>query len=343
MESSHSSINALPSVAVVVGRRRSFDEQLESNLANLVSFGGRFDASGDLLNLPGHGHSEGMCGVRKYVTCVDEHLGIVDLDGNNISGRPSTYYINHCGSPTCPTDFEAWAKREGERAAHRLETFASLDEYRHIILSVPESQWSLSLEKLRARAIGYLRKLGLGDVATIDHDRRRVCLSCGRSVSDESKKEGICSCGSSKFVWTLGIHFHGLAHISSLDGELERKLKLACAKLYYKTGWVTKILFDRRITVSGTVQYQLTHAAINYSRKTEAIHYYGGLSKRKLKVVAEEAEKPKCPICGLELVPGKLLASELEDDVSWVAGEFRYLSSEQIAVKTSVSHRGSRW
>ena len=333
----------MPSVAVVVGRRRSFDEQLEHNLANLVSFGGRFDASGDLFNLPGHGHSEGMCGVRKYVVCVDEHLGIVDLSGNNLSGRPSTYYINHCGSPTCPICFEPWAKREGERAANRLKAFAPLDEYRHVICSVPEREWDLSLEKLEAMCVRRLRKLGLVDFAIIRHDRRRVCLSCGRSVSDESKKEGICSCGSSSFGWTLGDHFHVLARIPSLDGELERKLKLDCAKLYYKTGWVTKILFELRVTVSGTVQYQLTHAAIDYSRKIEAIRYYGGLSKRKLKVVAEEVEKPKCPICGLELVPGKLLDLTLNDDVLWVAGEFRYLSSEQIAVRTSVSHAGSKW
>jgi hypothetical protein len=296
-----------------------------------------------LFNLPGHGHSEGMCGVRKYVTCVDEHQGIVDLDGNNLSGRPSTYYINHCGSPTCPTCFEAWAKREGKRAERRLKAFAPESDYRHIICSVPEREWGLSRRVLEAKCVRRLRRLGVPDAAIIWHDRRRVCLLCGRSVSDESKREGICSCGSSSFAWTFGPHFHVLGSIPGLDGQKERDLKLACTKLYYKTGWVTKILFELRASLSGTFQYQLTHCAIDYSRKVEAVHYYGGLCKSKLKVEPEEVEKLVCPVCGKELVDARIVDLDLHYDTSWLPGEFRYLSDKEIAVHLKEPFVWGKW
>jgi hypothetical protein len=87
-------------------------------------------------------------------------------------------------------------------------------------------------------------------------------------------------------TWFFSPHFHVIGY------GWHRGFKVS--------GWVV-VNHGVRKSVHATVMYQLSHAGVH--EKYHTTTWFGDLSYNKLKVPLLIVEKPKCPLCGSELVP----------------------------------------
>lgn len=257
--------------------------------------------------LVGSADPHGNCGSFFTVGClnISEHKGM-NLDGVNMEGK--VYLQRHrisCHRPLCPICWTDWANREKDKATTRLRAFIlkgrSLKPI-HVTVSVPNSDWSLSLQKMREKVYRALKMVHCFGGMLIYHPKRQVKLTG---------------------TWYFSPHFHILGYGWLVDIRQQ----------YIHSGYIVKNIGIRK-TIEGTIYYQLSHCGID--GKHHAVTWFGGLSYAKLHVKYEEKEDSKvCPICGKRLErlmfigKGKSDFLEIEgsffgDDCDWVSMPKKY-------------------
>jgi len=91
---------------------------------------------------------------------VDLH-NMITLDGVNYSGKVFVQKVHcTCHKPTCPVCYKhGWAVREAKRIEARLsECSKRFGQVEHIIVSVPQRDYGLSLEALRHKVVQKIMK-----------------------------------------------------------------------------------------------------------------------------------------------------------------------------------------
>jgi hypothetical protein len=235
-----------------------------------------------------------------YYGCLNSDLhDLVTLDFVTHPFKGLGFFKKHfysCDSPTCPICFKrGWAVRGAEKIEERLRGFDKRSKWRfgktqHIVVSVPQSDYGLSFEKLKDKVIHKVLKSRrvLGGVAIFHafryrnwHEARRVNQPVG---------------------WYFSPHFHVLGYIDNFakcrgcenrsngtrdfvfdtekclvcDGfeGLERRCFREEAKAYCRRanvpyvdgvsksgGYIVSVKGERK-TVFGTAWYQLNHCSI---------------------------------------------------------------------------------
>lgn len=217
-------------------------------------------------NLPGHGQQYPDCGTIRFRGCLNvaEHRQTL-LDGREAVGKAYVNaYKRSCGRKECPVCYESWAGLEAGRVEFRLSYYAG--KWRrpvHVSANPSPELWGLPFEKLRSSAYRVLKRAGIVGGSVIYHPFRQ----------NDVKK------------WFFSPHFHIIGY--------------GWHRGFSIPGWVVRNHGVRK-SVHATVMYQLSHAGVNPDYHT--ITWFGELSYNKLKVPELVEEKPKCPLCGLELV-----------------------------------------
>ena len=224
-----------------------------------------------------------------------------------------------CDSPLCPKCYKyGFAVREAGHIEARLkEASKRFGLPEHIVDSVPEADYGLSLEELRRKTATILKARGIIGGVTIFHAFRyrnpKVARQTGLPVG-----------------WYWSPHFHILGFFGGEGYGKCRKCKfnparfgssekcMGCGgfegltrKLYEKeggragSGHIVKVLGERK-TIGGSAWYQLNHASVRRKngRTSHVATWFGVCSYRKLKLIngADVGIKHKCPICGKDLV-----------------------------------------
>jgi len=218
----------------------------------------------DGWELPGHGEPYEDCGNIRFRGCLNvaEHHKALDRDQEGKAYVKA--YRKSCFRPSCPTCYKSWVGREAGRIEFRLSYYAG--KWRksiHVSANPSPELWGLPFEKLRSLAYRALKKVGIVGGSMIYHTFRQ----------DESKK------------WFFSPHFHVIGY-----GYHTGK--------YYE-GWVIRNHGVRK-SVFSTATYQLSHAGVN--PKYHTVTWFGELSYQKLEAPPLVEEKPRCPLCGHELI-----------------------------------------
>lgn len=251
-----------------------------------AKYGQYSTANNDALtwHLPGHGKSKDSCGeFLKALKCPD-------YQQPTLTGVKHDRFVTlkHCFDPECPICYEAWAAREGNRAAERFDSAHTLyfkdgldlQGERHIVFSPPQAEaiellkTKKGYKKLKSDAIKLIKKAGVVGGAIIFHPFRQ----------NHTTK-----------TWYLSPHFHVVGY-----GYLQNFVDF-----HAKTGWVYKNL-GVRATLTGTIIYALTHCGLAYQNDVRVFHaltWFGLLSYNK--IVKESVMKEKvtipCSLCSLPL------------------------------------------
>jgi len=217
-------------------------------------------------DLPGHGIQYADCGTLRFRGCLNVHEHQAGLDGRNQAGKAFVNaYKRSCGRKECPVCYESWAGLEAGRVEYRLKFYGGRwKKPVHVSVNPGPELWGIPFEKLRSLAYRNVKRVGIVGGSCIYHPFRQ----------DDSKK------------WFFSPHFHVVGY--------------GWHKGFAIPGWVIKNHGVRK-SVHATVMYQLSHAGVH--EKYHAVTWFGALSYNKLKVPQEVEEKPKCPMCGLDLVP----------------------------------------
>jgi len=226
------------------------------------------------FHLVGSGEEYSNCGQIFAVGClnVEEHEGMT-LDGVDMTGKAVIKYVrNSCHRPLCPKCWSDWANRECDNSKKRLDAFVLKKSNGkalkpiHVIVSVPNLDYGLSLQKMRQKAYRALKRVGLLGGMLIYHPKRK-------------RKSG---------DWYFSPHFHVIGYGWIRDTR----------KNYLHSGYVVKNVGVRK-SVRGTIYYQLSHAGI--SPKFHTVTWFGLLAYNKLRVPNIEKESQICPLCGKRL------------------------------------------
>jgi hypothetical protein len=248
-------------------------------------------------SLPGQGIAYGDCGDLRFRGClnVEAHQGALDDPERNGKAFVQGYYRS-CNRKECPKCYESWAALEASRSLYRLLSYSvskkmvrELYEIKdpekrsmyveaafkhskrkpiHLILSVSEEDWSLSIESLRSKAYKIAKKSGFKGGLSIFHPFREHHI---------------------KKSWYWSPHFHMVGY-----GWIRN-----VRSLYQGHGWVIKNAGVRK-SVFATLLYQLSHAGVH--KDHHVVTWFGSLAYNKLIVDPEPEVKPCCPLCGSELV-----------------------------------------
>lgn len=273
---------------------------------------------------------------KKFMGClnVEAHNAVRLLMPNVSKDSIFVKSVYHsCDNPLCPKCYKyGWATREAGRIEFRLkEASKRFGLIEHIVDSIPNADYGLSLEDLRKKTVRILKARGIIGGCLIFHAfryHRRNEMYVGE-----------------KPHWFFSPHFHILGFIG---GEGYGKCR-NCAfnpvrvhnwdrckccdgfegltrKLYEKeggrsgSGHIVKVLGKRK-TVGGTAFYQLNHASVRRgvnSKKSHVATWFGVCSYRKLKLIngSDVGIKHKCSICGKDLVRLRYLGVFSEISIS---------------------------
>jgi hypothetical protein len=218
--------------------------------------------------ITGSGQEMPSCGTWFTVGCLhgEDHHN-TNLDGVNMEGKAVLKRRKtSCHRAVCPKCWEDWANREVHHGVQRLHSFTLKGRNLkpiHLTVSVPFSDYGLSLEGMRKKVYRSLKDVHCVGGMMIYHSRR--------------KKGG---------SWFFSPHFHVIGYGWILDVRAN----------YIRSGYVVKNIGIRK-TLEGTIWYQLSHAGIDGNHHT--ITWFGALCYGKLHVEYME-EKDVCPLCGAE-------------------------------------------
>jgi hypothetical protein len=226
------------------------------------------------------------------------------LDGVNYNGKVFVRKVHcTCHKPTCPICYKnGWAVREAKMIAARLfECSKRFGQVEHIIVSVPHSDYALTLDTLRKKVVQkVLKSRGIVGGVLIFH--------AFRYRNREALLKGIFHPQG----WYLSPHFHVLGYILGGYGKC-RSCKFAkdetfigcrgCVgfegrtrRSFDKDGYIVKVKGARK-SVVGTAWYQLNHASLKRGVERFRVEtWFGTCSYRKLEVTPE-LRKDVCPIC----------------------------------------------
>lgn len=215
-------------------------------------------------SLPGRGVAYGDCGNLRFRGClnVEHHHEALDREQNGKAFV--TAYRRSCGRKECPICCESWASLEADRAEYRLSMYRG--RWRkpiHFSVNPSPELWGIPYEKLRSSTYRVAKRAGIVGACMVYHNERQ----------DSSKK------------WFFSPHFHGVGY--------------GWHRGFSILGWVVKNHGIRK-SVYATLAYLLSHAGVHKDYHTTT--WFGALSYNKLKVPPPAVEKPKCPLCGAELV-----------------------------------------
>jgi len=259
--------------------------------------------------LTGSGKAYATCGSFYTVGClnVENHHGFT-LDGVNMNGK--AYLEKHkmsCHRLACPVCCDDAVSREVERAVPRFEAFhlkgRNLKPI-HVVVSVPEVDYGLSLPGMRKKAYRALKLAHCIGGMMIYHSRRRNDLQ----------------------GWYYSPHFHVVGY-----GWIDPR------KMYATMGYVVVNLGLRK-SLAGTIKYELSHAGI--SEKYHTSTWFGCLSRSKLHVEYKEPEPKGCPCCGEKLqqviwvgegsspIPDLLDVRFFDDPDNWMIKPKRFYGQE---------------
>jgi len=267
-----------------------------------------------VYGLVGHGkQTNDRCGTfRKVVGCSRVELhNKVTFDKNhvlvNYSGKGYFRPVFHsCDKPSCPTCYQrGWAVREAKNIEFRLEQASKcFGVVEHIIVAFPPKYWGLNDEALQSLCDRVLESRGIVGGVKLFHGARY-------NNAEEARRKGVL------MGWYWSPHFHVLGYILGGYGKCRGCLKCrkGCGgfvdrnyRLNEVDGCYVKVKSKRK-TVFGTAWYQLHHATIRTDKKRfHVARWFGVCSYRRLKISKEfraewdRLHKPKCPICGSELV-----------------------------------------
>jgi len=266
------------------------------------------------------------------------HWFMPDLPKDSVFVK-SVYHS--CDNPLCPKCYKyGWAVREAGRIEARLkEASKRFGLIEHIIVNVPDADYGLSLEDLRRKCVKVLAIRGcIGGCMIFHffryHKRNETYVgepahwfpSPHFHILGFVGGEGYGKCRGCAFN-PARVHnsdrcrvckgFEGLTRICyEKEGGRAGSGYIVKVALSRKTG-----LPDERITVGGTVWYQLNHASVRRGvnvKKSHAASWFGVCSYRKLKLIngKDVGVKHKCPICGCDLVRVRYLGAFSEISVS---------------------------
>lgn len=297
--------------------KRSFGEVvLEAEVGN------DFWRYGD-CELVGHGvQTKPGCGTFKnFAACLNyeghnaSRFFYPDLKKDSVFVKP---VYNSCDKPTCPKCFKyGWSVREAFRIERRLKEASKIyGDVEHIICSVSKSDYGLSLEELRHKAVKVLASRGVIGGSMVFHGFRFA-----------NRKEAISK--GVPFGWRWSPHLHILGYIGGEGYGKCRRCKgadcYACSgfegltrREHEKDKWIVKVM-EKRKTIGGSAWYELNHCSIRRgSRKSHAVSWFGVVSYRKLKLITAKHVKVnhKCPICGSDLVRVRYLGVFSELSIS---------------------------
>jgi hypothetical protein len=264
----------------------------------------------------GHGkQTSSKCGqTLGFKGCLQPELHdhtSFDSNGLPVNHHGNAYIkrmVHSCDKPECPVCFKrGFAVREAGKVEQRLlaaqKKFGVCD---HIIQSVPQSDYGLSYEKLKAKALENLRKLGVIGGVLIFHMER---FHNRREALEKNAPQG----------WYVSLHFHILGVIDKgyncRSCNKSRSECLWCCefdgrarRMYYEkdgsgAGCITKVK-EKRKTVFGTAYYQLNHATlIRGKKRSHVVTWFGVCSYKQLHLEkSDRIKRNVCPICQSELV-----------------------------------------
>jgi hypothetical protein len=227
-------------------------------------------------------------------------------------------HANHCFDPLCPLCCYAWAKRAAKRVLMRFEVFDSVFgaefELRHIVVSIPKFDFDKPLSFLRRMAVNFCESVGVVGGLVIYHSKR-----------DKNHR------------WFFSPHFHVLGYVKGglIDGGL-------VSRIYGETEYVL-VNLEKRLSVLGTLLYQLSHAAV--VGRSKMICYFGELvfNKGNHEDLGEllranefdaklKAKSCLCPVCGSGMVHGCRSAKSPVFDYVKFEDEFLLDKSENWVV-----------
>jgi len=233
--------------------------------SGIIAYSEKYQTQISEWSLPGHGEAYADCGTIRFRGCLNVADHHQALDRNQEGKAFVQAYRRSCGRKECPKCYESWAGLEAGRVEFRLNYYAGKWKRPiHVSANPSPELWGLPFEKLRSSAYHILKRVGIVGGSMIYHPFRQ----------DDSKK------------WVFSPHFHMIGY--------------GWHRGFYIKGWVVKNHGVRK-SVFYTAMYQLSHAGVNPQYHT--VTWFGELSYNKLKAPPLIEEKPKCPLCGLELVP----------------------------------------
>jgi len=301
-------------------QKSEISSELKSRVSEPVVGFGRY---GDYLLVGSGGQTNANCGTFEHLeACLDykPHNAVrwfmPDLP------KDAVYYkaIYHsCDNPLCCKCCKyGWAVREAGRIETRLkEASKRFGLIEHIVVSVPDKDYGLSLEDLRKKCVKVLAARGVIGGCMIFHFFRY-------------HKRNETYVGEPAH-WFPSPHFHILGFIGGegygkcrncafnpARAHNSDKCKVCkgfegLTRICYEkeggragSGYIVKVLGKRK-TVGGTAWYQCNHASVRRGvnvKKSHVVTWFGVCSYRKLKLIngKDVGIKHKCPICGGDLV-----------------------------------------
>jgi hypothetical protein len=247
--------------------------------------------------LPGKAEALSSCGKFYDIGClkvdkhVNERLDIfedwrkvgVEFPQSSVVGKGyAERHLTNCrrlGCPICYANGKSITFRANEIVNRLDKAKANLrlsGRVVHVVISVPKSVWGFDYAKMRSLVQYYAKKVGVFGGSLTYHPFRW----------SKAKNE-----------WYFSPHFHSLCY-AWIDGN-----KVAH---YHRTkGWIIKNVGVRK-SVFSTAFYILSHCGIHTFHSSKYGHkattWFGVCAYNKLRVGKEVIEKPKCPLCGSELV-----------------------------------------
>jgi hypothetical protein len=254
-----------------------------------------------------------------------------ELHGNNtlLDGEkhPNEVFVRlahrHCFNWRCPICYRFGASyREAGKIEQRIEAgskyLAGMGEdskAEHIVLSVPSSDYGLSVKQLRDKAVKVLASRGIIGGVLIPHAFRY----------HDRKEFQVSGTANYPLGWFFSFHWHVIGFIkggysrcrkcplfkrygSKSYNRAGSPVCLGCSgfegvtrKMYESDRYIAKVGTER-VSIFKTASYQLSHASIVHNGKRACPSvWFGTCSYRKLKVVVEK-HKQSCPLCLHDLV-----------------------------------------
>ena len=216
-------------------------------------------------SLPGHGEAYQDCGEIRFRGCLNVEFHQEALDRDQRGKAFVQAYRRTCGRKECPKCYESWASLEARRAEYRLGFYRGRwGKPIHLSVNPASEIWDWDYHRLKSYAYKALKCVGISGGCLIYHPFRQ----------NESGE------------WFFSPHFHVLGYG------------------YHRGNRVPNMVVKNhgvRKSVRATLLYQLSHAGVHESIHT--VTWFGCLSYNKLKVPPMPDPKPKCPLCGEDLVP----------------------------------------
>jgi hypothetical protein len=227
-------------------------------------------------------------------------------NGEDVRGKTDALIIIHsCDRPSCPKCYKAWASQCGKRVQTRLLKASGILglDIEHVVYSFPPDYWGVPESTLRKMAIVGLKARGVIAGFMAFHGTRyrsrwealRKNTPIGRNWEPHYHIVGFITTDYKK---CRACHKHR-RECKSCDG-----FGMITRRENKKDSCVCKILGKRVYEIRRTVEYELKHATYDSQAKSPRVGiWFGACSYSKLKSPKVEREKPKCRLCGADMIP----------------------------------------